>query len=95
MLIWEWRRKWRQYIRNRRPPPRFTYQQLSKRYTRVSFVLFVIGWHVTGFVIWTKVEKWKKENPQERVSLSEIPKKGFMELAEEGKGHTELEDNDE
>ncbi|EFO22166.1 hypothetical protein LOAG_06321 [Loa loa] len=86
MLVWEWRRKWRQYIRNRRPPSRATYQQLTKRYTRVSFVLFVIGWHIIGFVIWKKVEKWREDNPQERVLLSEMPKKGFMEFAEEEEG---------
>lgn len=60
----------------------------------MSFVLFVIGWHVTGFVIWTKIEKLKKKNPQKRVPLSEIPKKGFAELAEE-KDSTDLEDSDE
>uniref|UniRef100_A0A0R3RZ97 Nucleolar protein 10 n=1 Tax=Elaeophora elaphi TaxID=1147741 RepID=A0A0R3RZ97_9BILA len=92
-FVWEWRRKWRQYIRNRRPPSRLTYQELTKKYTRVSFVLFVIGWHVIGFVVWRKVEKWKKDNPKEKVVLSEIPKKGFIELAEEEKGSIDFEDD--
>uniref|UniRef100_A0A8R1TNL1 Nucleolar protein 10 n=1 Tax=Onchocerca volvulus TaxID=6282 RepID=A0A8R1TNL1_ONCVO len=94
MLIWEWRRKWRQYIRNRRPPSRLSYQQLTKGYTRVSFALFIVGWHVIGFVIWRKVEKLKKDNPQEKVLLSEIPQKGFMELSDEGKEDIDFEDID-
>lgn len=65
------------------------------RYVNVSFVLFVIGWHVVGFVIWRKIEGWRKDNPQEKVLLSEIPQKGFMELTEEGKGNINFEDNDE
>uniref|UniRef100_A0A915PVV7 Uncharacterized protein n=1 Tax=Setaria digitata TaxID=48799 RepID=A0A915PVV7_9BILA len=85
MLVWEWRRKWRQYIRNRQSPSRLTYQQLTKRYATVSFVLFVIGWHVTGYVVWRKIEKWRKDNPQEKVPLSKLPVKGFIELQEEEK----------
>lgn len=94
MLVWEWRRKWRQYIRNRRPPSRLTYQQLTKRYTRVSFVLFVVGWHAIGFVIWKKVEKLKKDDPQEKGLLSEISQKGFMDFTEEEKEDIDFENSD-
>lgn len=67
---------------------------LRFRYTRVSFALFIVGWHVIGFVIWRKVEKLKKDNPQEKVLLSEIPQKGFMELSDEGKEDIDFEDID-
>ncbi|MCP9260500.1 BMA-NOLA-3 [Dirofilaria immitis] len=44
MLIWEWRRKWRQYIRNRRPPSRLSYQELTKGIQKFhSFFLFWDG----------------------------------------------------
>ncbi|VDN03641.1 unnamed protein product [Thelazia callipaeda] len=83
MLVWEWRRKWRQYIRNRQPPPRSTYQKLSKKYQKVSFILFVIGWHLSGFVLWKKLTETVKKKRHDNVSLRDLPRKGFFELAEE------------
>lgn len=51
MYIWELRRRYRQAVRNWRPPTKVNLQQASRRHVIITFVLFFIGWKLFGITL--------------------------------------------
>ncbi|CAD6184793.1 unnamed protein product [Caenorhabditis auriculariae] len=62
MIVWEWRRLFRQAVRSFTPKKPLSYQQWSRRRLITSFVLFFVGWKAFGYTLndiflWTVDEK--------------------------------------
>ncbi|CEF65055.1 Hypothetical protein SRAE_1000330800 [Strongyloides ratti] len=55
MILWEWRRLYRQKIRQLVPKNRYNYKDLGHKKLAISFVLFFVGWKILGLVIHDKI----------------------------------------
>uniref|UniRef100_A0A0N5BSV0 COX6C domain-containing protein n=1 Tax=Strongyloides papillosus TaxID=174720 RepID=A0A0N5BSV0_STREA len=55
MILWEWRRIYRQKIRSLFSTPKITYQEFARRKLFLGFGLFVVGWTFSGMFLEEKI----------------------------------------
>ncbi|CAD5206450.1 unnamed protein product [Bursaphelenchus okinawaensis] len=71
MLIFEWRRRFRQYFRSP-PSSTATYKKAAKNKLLFTFVVFAIGWHLAGDTVMDYLFFKKDEETGELIFIPPI-----------------------
>uniref|UniRef100_A0A0K0EHK7 DUF3989 domain-containing protein n=1 Tax=Strongyloides stercoralis TaxID=6248 RepID=A0A0K0EHK7_STRER len=78
MILWEWRRLYRQGIRKFFSNTNSTYKSAGRKKLLVGFILFVVGWKIGGLVLYDKISnRLDDESGEERYFEIREPKNQF------------------
>uniref|UniRef100_A0AC35U3B1 Uncharacterized protein n=1 Tax=Rhabditophanes sp. KR3021 TaxID=114890 RepID=A0AC35U3B1_9BILA len=88
MIVWEWRRVYRQWLRNAFPVKNISYKDATRKKLILGFAFFFVGWKLFGFMIQDKILfRWDEASGEMRYfdvpEAKELVKKELLQQEKE------------